>query len=249
VLPADTLARAFREDTTLYVMPVRLTGLYYDSRLPEGELTFCFRCTMRGGALEAKDELQVGFFDELPVGLPARYRRQVDQALHHPGGPLHMEREARGLGARLGRLLGARAEADGDQTWAATVKLVVDASHKQIVWQRAASGGPWRLPVAQVSDSQAPWETAARLLKGVWPHWGGRLDDLRLVELARERPAITFVFAASLYDAPFPRPSTETLAFVQAGQLTNDFLRDDVAISERATRTATPLIRLEDEPG
>jgi hypothetical protein len=132
--------------------------------------------------------------------------------------------------------------------WAATVKLVVDANHRQIVWQRAASGKPWRLPEAQVRDREAPWETAVRLLKGFWPHGGGRLDDLRLVELARDRPAITFVFAASLYDAPLPRPSAETLAFVQAGQLTNDFLEGDVAVVERATHTMTPLIRLEDEP-
>jgi hypothetical protein len=75
------------------------------------------------------------------------------------------------------------------------------------------------------------------------------LDDLRLVELARERPALAFVFAASLNDAPILRPSTETLAFVQAGQLTDDFLEDDIAIVKRATHTASPLIRLEDEPG
>jgi hypothetical protein len=246
VLPADTLARAFRDDTALIVLPIRLTGLYFNNRPPGGELTFCFRCTMRGGALEP--ESRAAFFDApLPAGLPARYRRQVEQALHHPGGSPHMEHESKGLGARLGHLLGARA-AISETTWAAKVKLVVDASHKQVVWQRAASGGPWRLPVAAVSNREAPWEAAARLLKKVWSHWGGRLSDLRLVELARERPAITFVFAASLYDAPFPRVSTETVAFVQAGQLTKDFLQNDVAVVDRVTHTATPLIRLEDEP-
>jgi hypothetical protein len=103
------------------------------------------------------------------------------------------------------------------------------------------------LPVVNVNDREAPWETAARLLKTVWPYGGGRLDDLQLVELARDRPAISFVFAASLYDVPTSR--TETLAFVQADQLTDDFSTDDVATVERATQTATPpLIRLEGEP-
>lgn len=239
-LPADTLARAFREDTALIVLPIRLTGLYYDVRPPDGELALYFRCTMRGGALNP--ESRAGFFDpSLPDALPARYRRRIEAALRHPGGPPYMERQARGPGARLGRLLGDRAEVDSAPTWETTVKLIANAGG-QIAWSRTAPVKRWRLPAARVAEGEAPWEAAERLLAQTWPQGNPRLADLRLVELAGERPALTFVFAASLDDAPVPRPSTVTLASVPTGQLTGDFLADDVAAVERANQIATPPV-------
>jgi hypothetical protein len=245
-LPADTLARAFREDTALIVLPIRLTGLYYDVRPPDGELALYFRCTMRGGAL--KPESRVGFFDApLPAALPARYRRRVEQALHHAGGPPHLERETKRLGARLGRLFGERPAEDGNVSWAATVKLIVNAGG-QSAWSRAESGERWRLPAVRVAEGEAPWEAVGRLLTTLWPQGGRRLADLRLVKLAREHPAITFVFAASLDGDPAPRPSTAMLAYVSTDQLTEDYLQDDVAAVRLANQIATPLVfRLESE--
>ena len=60
------LARAFREDTALIVLPVRLTGLYYDGR-ESGALTFCYRCTMRGGDLSVPEGRPPAGFFELPL--------------------------------------------------------------------------------------------------------------------------------------------------------------------------------------
>jgi hypothetical protein len=243
-LPADTLARAFREDTALIVLPIRLTGLYYDVRPPDGELAFYFRCTMRGGALNP--ESRAGFFDPpLPAALPARYRQRVDQALHHAGGPPHMKRERPGVGALLGSLFGERVKTDKGQPWTAEVKLVTDAGHGQTVWRRAAPGEQSRLLATRLAAGEAPWEAARRLLRKVWPYWGGRLDDLRLVELASRHPAITFVFAASIYEPPFPRQDTETVTFPQARHLTDDFGADDTAIVRLLNQTTTtPLFRV-----
>ena len=48
-VPADLLDQAFRQETSLIVMPVRMTGLFYDAGVSGGELTFSFRCAMRAG--------------------------------------------------------------------------------------------------------------------------------------------------------------------------------------------------------
>lgn len=246
-LPADTLARAFREDTALIVLPVRLTGLYYDNWSSGEELTFCFRCTMRGGALQP--DSKAGFFDApLPAALSGRHRRRVEQALHHAGGPPLMKREWPGLGAALGGLFGRRDTTGQGRTWQAIVKLVADAGHGQTVWRRAAPGEQSRLPATRLSAGEAPWAAAKRLLKKTWPHWGGRLNDLRLVELVSRHPAITFVFVASIYEPPFPRHDTETLTFPQARHLTEDFRAADVAIVRLLDQTTTTtLFRLAGE--
>jgi hypothetical protein len=249
VLPADTLARAFREDTALIVMPVRLTGLYYDNWSNGGELTFCFRCTMRGGALDPAAQPPAGFFDPpLPGALLSRYRRRIEQALLHAGGPLLMKREWPGLGATLGGPFGESAATDKGQAWEAIVKLVADARHGQTVWQQAAPGAQPRLPATRLAAGETPWGAARRLLRKVWPYRGGRLDDLRLVELASRQPTITFVFAASIDEPPFPRQSTETLTFPQARHLTDEFGADDAALVRLLDQTTTaPLFRLTGE--
>jgi hypothetical protein len=206
---------------------------------------------MRGGDLKTPDDYpSVGFFDfsPLPNGLSSGDRRQMEQALRHPGGPPHMEREGLGLGARLDRLFGGRTPRDKDLNWTVEVKLVI-AAEGQISRSRTAPGEPWRLPMTHPAGGEAPWEAGIRLLEALRPGGGGRLNDLRLVELARDRLAITFVFAASLYGAPIPHSSSEMPAFVQAGQLMDGFSAEDAAIVERVIRTAaSPLFRLEGDP-
>ena len=74
--PADTLARAFREETGLFVLPVRCVGLYRIADA-EGELSLTFRCILRGGELEiGQGRPPAGYFDtqSLPAGLDSRQR-------------------------------------------------------------------------------------------------------------------------------------------------------------------------------
>jgi hypothetical protein len=250
VVPADTLASAFREDTALIVMPVRLTGLYYSDQPPGGELTFCFRCTIRGGNLDTEDQSPAGFFDPpLPGRLPAPYRHRVEQALHHPGGPPYLEREGHGLGARLGRLFGGRVVKQEDATWEITVKLIADGGHGQIIWNRGGPNERWRLPATRPAAGEAPWDAADRLLATTWTHGGGQRGDLLWVELGIDRPEMTFVFAASLYEPPMLRSSSETQAFVRMDEVTDRFSVDDVARIEENERAATPVFRLSSGSG
>lgn len=251
VLPADTLARAFHHATTLVVMPVRLTGLYYNSHVPGGEVSFCFRCAMRGGDLHVPEgRPPAGFFDcpPPPPGLERRYRPQVDGALRHAGGPPYMEREGEGLVARLGRLFSERADEDEGQTWDVTARLVarpvVNGDDRQVAWDRSGAEEVWRLPGARPAAGEAPWETAARLL-AEWPDWGGRIDGLSLVELAADRPAITLVFAASFDRPPTSLSSTGALTFVKLDHLTDQFAPEDVEIAGLVDRAADmPIFRL-----
>jgi ADP-ribose pyrophosphatase YjhB (NUDIX family) len=250
-LPTDTLARAFRDATALIVMPVRLTGLYYDSHTPDGALAFCWRCTMRGGDLQVPNgRPAAGFFDcpPLPAGLEPRYRRQVDQALHHTGGPIHMEREGEGLGAGLRRLFNEGAAEDKGQVWDVAVRLVMDAGQGQITWRRSGPGETWRLPAAQPAPGEAPWETAARLLAATGANRAEKVTGLWLVELAADRPAITLVFGASLDKPSVLRRPSETLAFAGFDQTTDQFAADDVRIvGGLASAAVKPVFRLADE--
>jgi hypothetical protein len=184
-LPGDTLAAACRRETGLIVLPVRLTGLYYDYHVPGGALSFCFRCTMRGGELQQPPSGDAfGFFDPtpLPAGLSRRFARQMDHALHHPGGPPYLERDPASWGRRFGRLLGRQ---DSDQPaldWQVAVEL----------W--AAPDGPWRSPAVYSDSGQPPWEAA-----------GDAPVLLVAVRMAAERQAMTLIFMpAARAAAPIP---------------------------------------------
>lgn len=196
VLPATTLDRAFREDTGLIIMPVRLTGVYYDAGMPGGKLAFCFRCIMRGGDLRIPPEgSPAGFFDcpPLPESLARNYRRQVDTALHHGGGAPEMEQSG-DTGLRLGRLLGRREDATPSIDWEVTIGIESSETDKDAEW---AVGEPDRLSSSMTLSSdpgQPPWITAARYLEA---HDSGMATGARLlrVELTADRPALRMVFA------------------------------------------------------
>ncbi len=196
-LPTHTLDHAFRADTSLIVMPVRLTGLYYDGSEPVGELTFCFRCTMRGGDLKVPAGGQpAGFFDwPLPSGgLSPKHRRMVDDAIHHAGGPPVLAEVRAGLSAKLGRLFG-RLPIDSDAiSWHVAVRWVDDTSIDGIEWA-VMEADEGRANLATPADpSRPPWQTAARLLER--GHSRTRPPRVRLVgvELAPQRPALTLLF-------------------------------------------------------
>lgn len=194
ILPAQTLARAFREETGLIVMPVRLTGLYYSGR-GDGRLVFCFRCTMRGGDLVVPDgQPAAGFFDctPLPAGLSTSHRQQLDEALHHAGGPPSMAQEATGIGAWLGRLVGRAERASESIHWDVSVQNSDATEEAMVEWSLVDS-----LPeqATLVESGEAPWETAERPLGASRPKADKPLVRLVRVEVASGRSAMTLVFA------------------------------------------------------
>ena len=207
-LPTHVLDRAFREDTSLIVMPVRLTGLYYDGRVTGGELTFCFRCTMRGGDLKIPDGGQpAGFFD-WPLqsgGLSPKYGRMVDDALHHAGGPPLLEEAKGGLGATLGRLFGRQPVERDAEPWAVAVRLVGQTSADAVEWAVVEADEENANLAAPADPARPPWETAARLLAQGGSAGGGSAVRLARVEIASARPALTLGFAAVEGRIPSPR--------------------------------------------
>ncbi len=199
VLPADTLARAFREETGLIVMPVRLVALRYDAGAPGGELNFWFRCTMRGGDLETSaGGKPAGFFDPpLPAALPEKDRRQVDLALHHAGGQPVMEEAPARFGVKLGRLLSGRKTAPEADHWRVETSVLAQPVDAPIDWVIAEPDAPDAAPasdVASVGHSRPPWATARRL-EGQAEATDSPTLSLARVELAPNRPVMTLVFA------------------------------------------------------
>lgn len=199
VLPTDTLARAFREETGLIVMPVRLVALRYDAGVPGGELTFWFRCTMRGGDLETSaGRKPAGFFDPpLPAALPEADRRQVDLAMHHTGGQPIMEEAPTPLGLKLGRLLGSRKiapEADHWRVEASMLAQPVDTPLDWVIVEPGTSNAAPASAAALVEQAQSPWAVAQRLA-GQTQTPNSPTPSLARVELAPDRPVMALVFA------------------------------------------------------
>ena len=246
VLPADTLARAFRTATELIVWPVRLVGVYFVAR-GGGELTLSYRCTLRGGELQPPpDQPPAAFFDTSPRprGLSAAHARQLADALSHAGGPALTARLSGGLWDGLRRSKGSRTDAALD--WAATVRLVVDAGHGQVAWTRGEAAEPWRLPSAAVRPGEAPWATAERLRRTLQLDRNGHRPVPRLIALATDRPALTFVFAAELYEPPFPRDLGDRLGFATPDRVDARFEAADRALAaELLTAPDMTLVRLE----
>ena len=194
-LPAETLARAFREATGLVVLPVRLVGLYFVAR-DGGELTLSYRCTLRGGELGPMEgQPPAGFFDThpLPRGLADAHRRQLADALGHAGGPAVMAQTG-GLRARLRRGAPGGPAAD----WTATARLVVVGGDGRVVWTGGGAGGRWRLPAAAAGKSEAPWAAAARLLRQLGLPQPAGDPSPRLIVSSTDPSALDFVFVAAL---------------------------------------------------
>lgn len=195
ILPAETLARAFREETGLIVLPVRLVGLSYDAGRPEGKLTFWFRCTMRGGdLLVPPGGRPVGFFDPpLPAALRAVDRQQIERALRHAGGSPAMAQTPTGLGGQLGRLLGRREVEDSVEEWRVQVAALVGAADAPVEWALVAPGTADSLPA---DPDRPPWATAGRLLS---PPQATEVVAVRLarVEQAPDRLVMRLFFGPS----------------------------------------------------
>lgn len=198
-LPADTLARAFREDTSLIVLPVRLTGMYYRDQPPNGEVAFYFRCIMRGGDLLPPDgRPPAGFFDSspLPQALGPRFRQPVAAALEHAGGPPDRLRQGRGSRQWFKRLLNDQPPTDNTNAWGLTIRVIARRPDGQILWSGQQPEGLWTLPAATPAPGEAPWEAAERLVRQAGP--AGGAATLSAVEIATNQPAATFIFTVPL---------------------------------------------------
>jgi hypothetical protein len=199
-LPPESVAAAFREETGLIVLPVRLAGLYFRSGNPDS-LFFTFRCIMRGGNLDVPEgQPEAGFFDGRPLPRPMRlmHEQQVSQALHHPGGRPHWEAQALPFGRRLQSWLGRLGGNISEQTtisWRANVTVITRSASGQVLWVRRPGESVWQLPNAERHIHEAPWETARRALRNTLggEHPPGALPGVYVGESER---VITFLFAA-----------------------------------------------------
>lgn len=248
--PAETLARAFREDTGLIVLPVRPTGVYLSS---DGlELTLVYRCTMRGGDIHVPEgQPAAGFFDAapLPRGLSAADHRQLDDALHHAGGPVQLGRLP-ATGSRLSRLLGRREAATPGAEWEAFVMLVVHDGLRQLVCERH-QGGIMRPLRDEVWGGEAPWEAAARLQARLLPHVEQVTTELRLVQVSTANRSIGFVFVAP----PYPQAAFAHLPSgldmwpldrLELDQIDDDYVTLDAGLARDALASDATAVRLAD---
>jgi len=245
--PGDALAAAFRQQTGLIVLPVRPTGVYADDQT--GELTICYRCTMRGGALKPPEgQPAAGFFDArpLPRGLNRADRRPLEDALGHAGGSARLARLPAGPAARLRGLLGRVDYAGPAPDWAVTARLVVDAGEVGVLWTRPGATGRWRLPSLAVGAGNAPWEAVAALLAALGITAESALPDLRLIELTAGSPSLDFVFVARPAAALPPSAGTPDLilAPLNAALAAEGFEADDVALAGEAMANNATVVRV-----
>lgn len=222
-LPAETLARAFREDTGLFVMPVRLTSLDYSAA--QDELTATFRCTMRGGDLAPQEDPTVGFFDPPPpAALSKEFRSRVELALRHAGGPPQLQVDGKGV---FSRIFGGRKDAERDGNWEVGIRLVVRSANGGILWARSEQGDKRRLPAGSPARGEAPWQVAERLLQAHLP--GGSATAIRLVAgvSSAGRPALDLIFAADVTREALPSLEKASFALPELGP---DFATADVTL-------------------
>lgn len=234
-LPSDTLGFLVRAQTGLIVWPVRLTGLYYRA----GALTFCWRCTMRGGDLPPpQGQPPAGFFDSAPrpAGLARPWQRPVDEALHHAGGPpvLRAETDA---ATRLGKLLGRAPAAVAP--WAVAVAVWAEVEPGRGLWRQDAAGH-LRLPWA-TATAEAPWATAERLLPSLAPGVSWAAPRLALVQLAADQPAMTLVFATTMIAESFQPAASLVVAAADDPTMTLDPADRDMAMALDPTGEAPPF--------
>ena len=240
-LPTDTLVNAFRADTGLIVMPVRLVGVYHSQDAGNG-LSLTYRCIQRGGALATPHGgPTAGYFDSTPPpnGLGDHHRRQLADAVQHAGGPPRLAEQTTTLGARLRRRVGRRAATDAGPEWAATARLVV-VGEGGVHWVRDAAGR-WRLPGAPVAAGDTPWAAARRVCPGAA---AGDALALRLIQMAGASPALSFVFVAPA-DAAASGPEAVRLVRPIEAAGGDDFDPADVGLARAALAEAATLVRLD----
>lgn len=178
-LPPDAAAREVREETGLYVLPVRLAALTYLPLAPYGYLGFSFRCLLRGGEVTTSEESPVvGFFkpSPLPRRMSGFHRERVVKTLHHAEvRPLFFQhsvspfnKAARFLLRNVVyRWLDVKRKLQGHPpyepppTWEIHTHLLLQNADGAYLWHRPNPNAAWQLPGGLGNDLlAAPWETA-----------------------------------------------------------------------------------------
>jgi len=239
--PATALAGAFRAATGLFVLPVRLVGVYYTR---DNELTLSYRGALRGGELVTPTgQPPAGFFDGQPPpgGLSAAHARQLADAFHHDGGPPKTAHSPERLAARLGRGP-SRARDEAEVGWAATARLLAAAGGR-VLWTRSAASEPWRLPARPVATGDAPWQTAAALQRALG--LGHAVTpSLRLIIIAADRPELSFVFLATYGENELTHGRGEQLLVAPADSQANLDAADAALAAEVLAAPAGAVARL-----
>lgn len=200
--PVEALAQAIRDATGVIALPVRLCGLY---AAPDG-LTLAFRAIQRGGAIRQDDgRPAAGFFDAIPAPEPIgpAAGQQLDDALHHTGGPPVAAPVATSVLGRLQRAL-SPGSAPAAGPWTAAVTLIVSDGEGRVGWWE--DGPAFGLPETDVAVGELPGAAAAGLARSL-----GLPGEpvLRGVFVAADRPAIRFAYglaAGSVADAHWAMP-------------------------------------------
>lgn len=198
-LPTDTLTRAFREETGLIVLPVRLAGLHFRANPSGDELAFYFRCNMRGGEINVPDgRPPAGFFDSspLPRALSPRFRGPLAAAVRHAGGSPLLAREDDGAGQWLKRLFGGQPAPTSSDDWEIAVRVIARRPDDRLVWTRPDPQSAWQLPTTAPVAGEAPWQAAERLTGQAG--LSGGAATLKLVEVEANRPVMTLAFTVPL---------------------------------------------------
>ena len=233
-LPTETVEREVKEETGLIVMPVRLVGLYYFPTTKQNYLSFCFRCIMRGGQIKKTEEaLQAGFFKANPLPGPMLefHKKRVSQSLtHQDGAPLLVTQEFPWR-LRLGKWvldhiiypwLDLRRRQQGIERyqeppqWRVTNYLIIKNNEGKILWAKAKNSNEWNLPYIESQPNQAPWETAAQMVKNP-REIGFHLSRLTGIDTAENSPEMALIYSA-LIDSGIPvLENSNQVEFVSVG--------------------------------
>lgn len=231
-LPTDNVAQEVREETGMIVMPVRLVALHHWNISPDGGLSFIFRCLIRGGELTPSPESpQVGFYpsDQLPRPILDFHQQSINDGWHHKGGPPIFRKRSPSFRTMLVRLLlttviypfkNLRLRLNGEKytpppQWELTVAVVAQDEDGRILWQNENETAV--LPHGRPqSPAEAPWETAARLIKAQTGQTA-TITDLPLVVVTKDTNHITLIFSTHLPTSseptftPAPPPNANPL--------------------------------------
>lgn len=163
------LAEKIRTETGLIVLPLRLTGLFYDHGPAGDRLTLALRCLMRGGALAQEDgAAKAAFFPTAPMPEPMSPadNHLVGQALQHAGGLPALEIAPLPVSSRLLRRFGA-GDAGPTGEWSLHVVSAIPDSAGHVAVMPDDKGEVRILPGAAVEPGETPWAAATRVATAV----------------------------------------------------------------------------------
>jgi len=193
--PGETAATCARrevlEETGLIVEPRRLTGVYsslrYRVHYPNGDeaqqVTACYECAARGGALrpEAEEIEELRFF--APEALPPQPRWYADMLAHALAGgarPYFDAPERAEVETPFPSLMALRGVVGhAPVVWPGAAAAVLDAAGRLLL-QRRSDNGQWGLPGGSLDAGESLAYTAKR---ETLEETGVAVEALRLLEV------------------------------------------------------------------